>query len=113
MQTCCRNTAARATARLYFDNPALVLIISQPLFPMGNSPAFTGFLACQRNHQAESILTCARSPGYAQVYRFADNKRAHGAINKLITFLIRVTPRSLILSIVDYCQERRRSARPT
>src|SRR5215471_18756161 len=36
-----------------------------------------------------------------------------GAINKLITFLIRVTPRGLILSFVDYRQKRRRSARPT
>ena len=36
-----------------------------------------------------------------------------GAINKLITFLIRVTPRSLILSFVDYRQKRRRSARST
>lgn len=33
-----------------------------------------------------------------------------GAINKLITFLIRVTPRGLILSFVDYRQKRRRSA---
>jgi short-subunit dehydrogenase len=36
-----------------------------------------------------------------------------GAINKLIAFLIRVTPRSLILSFVDYRQKRRRSARST
>ncbi len=36
-----------------------------------------------------------------------------GAANKFITFLIRVTPRSLILSYVDYRQKRRRSARPT
>ena len=36
-----------------------------------------------------------------------------GAINKFITFLIRVTPRSLILSFVDYRQKRRRSARST
>jgi hypothetical protein len=33
-----------------------------------------------------------------------------GAINKLITFLIRVTPRGLILNFVDYRQKRRRSA---
>ena len=36
-----------------------------------------------------------------------------GAINKLITFLIRVVPRSLILSFVDYRQKRCRSARST
>lgn len=36
-----------------------------------------------------------------------------GAINKLITLLIRVIPRSLILSFVDYRQKRRRSARST
>jgi short-subunit dehydrogenase len=33
-----------------------------------------------------------------------------GAINKLITFLIRVTPRGLILNFVDYRQKWRRSA---
>jgi len=36
-----------------------------------------------------------------------------GAINKFITFLIRVTPRSLILGFVDQRQKRRRSAPPT
>jgi len=35
-----------------------------------------------------------------------------GAANKFITFLIRLTPRSLILSFVDY-RQKRRSARPT
>jgi short-subunit dehydrogenase len=34
-----------------------------------------------------------------------------GAINKLITFLIRIIPRSVILSFVDHRQKRRRSAR--
>src|SRR6476619_5557046 len=36
-----------------------------------------------------------------------------GAINKLATFLIRIIPRSVILSFVDHRQKRRRSARPT
>ena len=34
-----------------------------------------------------------------------------GAINKLATFLIRIIPRSVILSFVDHRQKRRRSAR--
>ena len=33
-----------------------------------------------------------------------------GAINKFATFLIRVIPRSVILSFVDHRQKRRRSA---
>ena len=36
-----------------------------------------------------------------------------GAINKLITILIRIIPRRLILGFVDYRQSRRRSAQRT
>jgi short-subunit dehydrogenase len=34
-----------------------------------------------------------------------------GAINKLITVLIRIIPRRVVLAFVDYRQRRRRSAR--
>lgn len=63
-------------------------MISQRLF-RAIALYLRGFSACQRNHQAESILTCARSirpsivnavHGYSEVYRFADNKRAHAAL---------------------------------
>jgi short-subunit dehydrogenase len=36
-----------------------------------------------------------------------------GAINKLITILIRIVPRRLVLGFVDYRQSRRRSAQRT
>jgi hypothetical protein len=84
MQTCCRNTSGGATARLYFANRALVLMISQPLVPVGKSPVFAGLFEVRHGHQAESIVTRAghihvsivnAAQGYSQVDRFPDTRR--------------------------------------
>jgi hypothetical protein len=59
-------------------------MISQPLFPVGDSPVFAGLFADRHGHHPESIVTGAShirvsivnaAQGYSQVDRFPDTRR--------------------------------------